>query len=204
MDEAAAILCRIAEVGRLLIRLGFGCTGPGMVLSGTTTAARCPERGRPRQPSRRSAILDVATRTRERAKMSDTKPRPGDGRIMTGVQYMGATGYGAFVQFVIGFESDAAEPFRCRFENMPNLMQGLQSAAAITEQARAGQPASLDLVAPHRVTNVRVGQAPDGTIGVQFSTERGIPVLVAMPRDQATKLSTLLVAELRKKPPKLS
>jgi hypothetical protein len=112
--------------------------------------------------------------------MSDSKPGPDDGRVLTGgISYMGATGYGAFVQFVVGFEDGSTEPFRCRYENLPQLMQGLQNAGAITEQARAGlSRPSLDLATPDRVTNTRTGQSPEGIIAIQFSTERGIPVLL--------------------------
>jgi hypothetical protein len=86
---------------------------------------------------------------------------------------------------------------------MPVLMNGLRNAASITEQARAGQPRpSLDVAAPYRTTKSRTGQAPDGTIAIEFSTRDGIPVLVAMPRDQAKTLSESLRAELRKAPPK--
>lgn len=134
------------------------------------------------------------------------KPGPEDGRILTGgISFMGATAYGVFVQFVVGFEDGSTEPFRCRYENMPQLMQALQNAAAIAEQARAGMPhPSLELTAPHRATNARAGQAPDGTFAIQVSTERGIPILVAMPRAIATKLSKELATELKRKPPKLS
>jgi len=56
---------------------------------------------------------------------------------------------------------------------------------------------AVDRFAEQRETATTVADAA-------LSAERGIPVLVAMPRDQATKLSAQLQTELQKSPPKLS
>jgi hypothetical protein len=134
--------------------------------------------------------------------MRSATPRPDEGRIMRRVTQGGSTGHGAYVQFEIAFADGATEVFRCAYDEMPILMDGLRAAAGIAEQARAGQPQpSLDAVRPYRATRERIGQGVDGSIVIQFQTEAGIPVHVAIPRSRVGDLARRLAAELGKTPP---
>ena len=107
-----------------------------------------------------------------------------EGRLISHVPWVGSTEFGAIVQFALAFSDGTREAFRCNFENMHRVMNSLRSAASVAEQSRAGNPqANFEAASPYQVTRTRLGQAADGSIGMQFLTADGIPILVMMPRN---------------------
>jgi hypothetical protein len=105
--------------------------------------------------------------------MSDP-PGPDDGRIVTRVRRGGSTEYGRYIQFELEFADGTTEDFRCLYEQMPHLMNGLRGVAQIVEQVRSGNPdPSLDTANPYRMTSARIGQAVDGSVAIQFWTTEG-------------------------------
>jgi hypothetical protein len=111
-----------------------------------------------------------------------------NGRSVARVSQGGSVNHGQSVRFDFVFDDDSTEPFQCPYETLPRIVQALMLAGRATEQVRQGMPQpSLDLVAPHKVVNLRVGHAPlTQEITIQFQTDTGVPVLVTMSPNMAT------------------
>jgi hypothetical protein len=83
MDEAAATLCRIAEVGRLLIGLGFGCTGRGWSAETTVLITTTPN------DCRKTGV--GASFTRSSATRHEEQPNCASAAIPVGTQRLRVT-----------------------------------------------------------------------------------------------------------------
>lgn len=91
--------------------------------------------------------------------------------------------------------------FRCDKEMLHKLLHNLRGYGEAAEKARVGQPASADdLAYPYTARDkARIGLGHDGkTVAIQFRTQEGIPVTIAMTRGQASDFVDLLSSELRK------
>lgn len=127
-----------------------------------------------------------------------------DGRVVRGVAGGGSKHQGETATFVLTLADGTTEHFDCPHGLLAQLIDSLRNFGQMAEHDRKGRPggASLDeVIQPYHVVGSQTGQAQDGSIGVRFQTKEGIPLTVAMPRDQATSLQQKLASELAKAPP---
>ncbi|HEY4940411.1 MAG TPA: hypothetical protein VII56_03210 [Rhizomicrobium sp.] len=100
--------------------------------------------------------------------------------------------------------SDGAEQFfYCRADLYEKLLIALQSYGALAARVRASKPGQLvDIATPVQMTRAtRTGQDANGHVILEFGTDLGFPMQVAMTRDQTQKTIELLQTELGRTPP---
>jgi hypothetical protein len=116
----------------------------------------------------------------------------------------GSINHGEQIAFVFNLQDGGQERFKCEYTQLHKIVDGLRSFGQMANNDRAGRPAGTDLgeiIHPYVVQNFRTGRGID-EIGIQFSTQEGIPVTMTLPLPLAEKLIEHLALELGRKPPK--
>jgi hypothetical protein len=91
---------------------------------------------------------------------------------------------------------------RCEDEALSRLLLSLFEAGAAAQRAQSSAPQqSGGLISPLRALDCRSARGADGSVAIQFSTTKGIPVAFAMPVALARKTIQQLEGALRMSPP---
>lgn len=121
------------------------------------------------------------------------------GRKFTNITDGGAANDGELVWFTLKF-AEGQETFFCDYSLMSLLVGSLTQYASmadfVKDHSRAGE---YVVTAPFQITRVsNSGHSADGqTLSVEFVTDRGFPIQVAMSPDHARATILLLERELQ-------
>jgi hypothetical protein len=126
-----------------------------------------------------------------------------DDKVINGIPEAGQADYGQAIRFRLSYEGGDSQFFYCSANFFPKLLTGLNMAGGLAAKTRsAGPGGTLDLVTPVQMTKMtRTGQFVDGQIAIEFGTDMGFPMQLAMSRDLARRTIELLEAELLRPTP---
>jgi hypothetical protein len=134
------------------------------------------------------------------------KPRP-----IAALAGGGAVGQGELVGFGFQLKDGSQEWFSCEHTQLHKIVDGLRTFGHIAQKERKARPGGEPLEGlahPYLVNAFRtgrgrgVGNPPIEAVGIEFRTQEGIPVTVAIPVPVAEKLVEALEVELGRETPK--
>jgi hypothetical protein len=129
--------------------------------------------------------------------MNDIK----QGRHITGIPRGGSANHGHAVAFVLKFGDGTEEQYFCDYSLLPLLVGNLKHYGDLAERIQSGMPRNaIKLSAPYVITKVvRSAHSLDGkTVAVEFDTNQGFPLEIAMTQEQALQTIEFLHREIRR------
>jgi hypothetical protein len=127
--------------------------------------------------------------------MSDHQPF----RVITSSPRGASVNGGHAVKFDLRFEDETEEAFVCEAARYQALLGNLQHYGALAENVRLAAPGQpVRLASPYIVTRVSGSGTSDAPplVAIEFATEQGIPVQIAMSPVDAQKTIEFLEREL--------
>jgi hypothetical protein len=117
-------------------------------------------------------------------------------RVIQNVPQSSSVDWGQSIQLELEFSDGQVEKFSVPFERIPRLAHAIHQAAMLAQEQRKSYPAEFrSTVVAYIVTNCEVF-SDDQKIGIEFRTENGFPVQVAMSKEAAQNLSEHIVQRL--------
>jgi hypothetical protein len=108
-------------------------------------------------------------------------------------------------EIVFGLAAQGARYwFKFPHQRLAAILNTLRSFGEMAAKARSGSPITSldDLLWPYRLrSDPRFGHGTDGSIAIQFPTHEGIPLTIAMSRDQAIAFAKKIQTECQKPTP---